>query len=297
MGNDVAFGVVIPLFNKQYSIVKCLESVFLQTCRPNEIVVVDDLSTDLGVQEVKNLRSNSGFDIKLICKAQNGGVSSTRNLGVSYCESPYVAFLDADDFWHANHLEMLKTLINKFPYSSAYTTCSYDLFAHEVIKEPNYFDAPDLVGELKNFHKSATLGRSPVNSSSVCIPVQLFKNVGGFDESEDFGEDLMLWSKLATYGDIAWSGRYTVTRNHVAENRSNNKVYKQVRRWKYLDAYKEDLANVSLRSRRMWVLGFVLSRELRRARLAAKNGAFKQATYSALNCIVTGIRFFQRADH
>ena len=92
------FSVVIPLYNKELSIINTIQSVLDQTFQNFEIVVVNDGSTDRSVEMVEQFNDPR---IRIINKS-NGGVSSARNRGIQEAKYELVAFLDADDFWEQN---------------------------------------------------------------------------------------------------------------------------------------------------------------------------------------------------
>lgn len=93
--------VVIPLFNGEAYVAEALESVLAQQRPADEIIVVDDGSTDGGPAIVE--RMAAAAPIKLLRKP-NGGQSSARNLGVRHSMGDLVALLDQDDVWYPNHL-------------------------------------------------------------------------------------------------------------------------------------------------------------------------------------------------
>lgn len=96
--------VVIPLYNGAAFIERALRSVLEQTLAPDEIIVVDDGSTDEGPAIVERL--SEGQAITLI-KQANAGQSAARNRGIAHSTTDLVALLDQDDIWYANHLEEL----------------------------------------------------------------------------------------------------------------------------------------------------------------------------------------------
>src|SRR5690606_29446795 len=105
------FSVVIPLYNKERSIKQTVQSVLDQTFTDFEIVIVNDGSTDNSLQVVENIDDQR---IRIINKP-NGGVSSARNKGINEANFNWIAFLDGDDLWKPNHLEIIRGLIDKFP--------------------------------------------------------------------------------------------------------------------------------------------------------------------------------------
>lgn len=268
--------VVIPLFNKSKAIKRCLESVLSQSYSPASVIIVDDASKDDSCRIVESFCDEHEGNIHLIRKKSNTGVSATRNRGVWVCSSPYVALLDADDYWSSSHLEKIADLISGLPGACVYATSAWDLSSNGVLRKPYYVGVPKGDGLLPNYHKSAAIGRTPLHSSSCCIELETIKSVGGFDENVEFGEDLMMWSRLAVCGKVAWSPDYTVVRDYGAANRSVEREYSVVRRWRYVEVFQEDLLRLNSRVNRFWLICFVSSREFRRGRSALKAGFRKQ---------------------
>lgn len=97
---------VIPLFNGAKFIERSLGSVFAQTRPPDEIVVVDDGSSDGGAAVAKEVAGRDSR-VKVLHK-QNGGQSAARNYGVRNSSGEVIAFLDQDDWWYPRHLEELE---------------------------------------------------------------------------------------------------------------------------------------------------------------------------------------------
>ena len=103
------FSVIIPLFNKENEIKSTLESVLSQTFQDFEVIVIDDGSTDNGKKIVEDFNNSK---IKLI-STRNNGVSKARNIGIEEAKGALIAFLEADDFWFENHLQLLSELFIK----------------------------------------------------------------------------------------------------------------------------------------------------------------------------------------
>lgn len=104
--------VVIPLFNKAHTIVNTLTTVINQTYKEFEIIIVNDGSTDNGVEIIQKHFSDER--IKIV-NQDNAGVSVARNRGVDESNYEYIAFLDGDDEWHPNYLSTMFNLIIKYP--------------------------------------------------------------------------------------------------------------------------------------------------------------------------------------
>lgn len=95
--------VVIPTYNLSNLLRDTIDSVLQQTERDLEIIVVDDGSTDNTKEVVKSIEDGR---VKYFYKS-NSGISSARNYGLSKATGEYIAFLDHDDLWPANYLEVM----------------------------------------------------------------------------------------------------------------------------------------------------------------------------------------------
>ena len=107
------FSVIIPVYNKERYIRKTIQSVLKQTFRDYEIIVVDDGSKDDSFKIVKSMQEDS----IVLVQQENSGVAAARNTGIESARGEYIAFLDADDYWHPNYLEVIDDLITRFPQS------------------------------------------------------------------------------------------------------------------------------------------------------------------------------------
>src|SRR5262245_35254253 len=107
------FAVVVPLYNKRPHIARTLDSIFAQTEAPAEIFVVDDASTDGGLDEVVRL---SDARLKILRRSEPGpGGYAARNMAVLRAQSDWIAFLDADDAWAPDHLATVRTTLSQAP--------------------------------------------------------------------------------------------------------------------------------------------------------------------------------------
>lgn len=98
--------IVIPLYNKEKSVVATLQSVLEQTYTDWECIVINDGSSDNSLEVVKNFIDEFKIDdFKFqILTQNNAGVSAARNRGIIEAKGEYVAFLDADDLWTDDYL-------------------------------------------------------------------------------------------------------------------------------------------------------------------------------------------------
>lgn len=98
--------VIIPVYNVENYLSKCIESVLAQSFKDFEIIVVNDGSTDGSVKIIENYESRYPDIIRSYYK-KNGGLSSARNFAIEIAQSEYITFLDSDDYIDGNYLEVL----------------------------------------------------------------------------------------------------------------------------------------------------------------------------------------------
>ncbi len=102
---EISVAAVIPLYNGAPFIREAVESVINQTVPVDEIIVVDDGSSDEGPAIVKEMAKD--HPITLLNKT-NGGQSSARNMAILHTKCSHIAFLDQDDAWYEEHIEVLR---------------------------------------------------------------------------------------------------------------------------------------------------------------------------------------------
>lgn len=121
--------VVIPVYNSEEYLTKCLDSIVNQTYKNIEIIILNDGSTDNSKQIIKSYK-NKYSNIRFYDK-ENTGVSDTRNQGIKYSRGDYIMFLDADDWIDSSYIEkcvdnlknqkvdiLLTAYIREYPHKS-----------------------------------------------------------------------------------------------------------------------------------------------------------------------------------
>lgn len=120
--------VIVPIYNAEIYIDKCIQSIINQTLKDIEIILVDDGSTDKSV-EISNKYAENDKRIKVI-KKKNKGASSARNYGISVATGDFITFVDSDDFIEKDMLESL--------YSEAIDNkCDVILSGIKIVKDSN----------------------------------------------------------------------------------------------------------------------------------------------------------------
>lgn len=101
-----AISIIIPVYNAERYIKKCLNSILNQTFKNYEVIIVDDGSTDDSRQVIERYIKRFPSRFKMLNK-ENGGQSSARNMALPLVDGEYMTFLDSDDYYDRKYLEIL----------------------------------------------------------------------------------------------------------------------------------------------------------------------------------------------
>ena len=104
--------VIVPVYNNEKYIGKCIESILKQKMQDFEIIIVNDGSTDDSEQVINKYLTLYMDKIKYY-KKENGGISSTRNFGINKATGDYICFVDSDDYISDDLFEKLDKYIHK----------------------------------------------------------------------------------------------------------------------------------------------------------------------------------------
>jgi hypothetical protein len=201
--------VVVPLFNKEATVRRALLSVARQSCRPLEVLIVDDASADKSVREARTFGEPP---FRLIAREVNGGASAARNTGIACARGDLVAFLDADDEWHPEFLAAIVEMAAAFPQAGAYCTGHVLIRAPKRLREVSYPSAtnaggPFLLPDYFECHLSGQL----MSASSTAVWRHVLLQAGMFPGSDVIGEDVRLWTRIAFRHPIAHNPRLLCT--------------------------------------------------------------------------------------
>jgi len=212
--------IVIPLYNKESSVWRAVNSVLSQSFGCFELIIVDDGSTDNSLSVVNDFDDSR---IRLI-RQINSGVSATRNKGFEKSSGDYVCFLDADDEWYPWFLEEIVELIIISPMSSIYCA-RYEIVSEKSVPFVGSLALPDsFVGVLNDFFKIYKKSRSLICSSNVCVSRKYFGKLGGFPLSAKTGEDIYVWLNLALFSSVCFSSKISARVHRDAQNRTISRV-------------------------------------------------------------------------
>lgn len=179
--------VIIPYFNDAENIKEAVLSALGQTYKNIEIIIVDDENT-INSKKILNKIKNIDDKIKIIRNKKNLGVSAARNRGIKYAKGDLIAFLDSDDLWKKNKINLQLKFIKKYNADICYT--SYLGINNKrilyKIKSP------------KTVSYASLLKECPICCSSVVIKRKIFEKIKF--KNLKTKEDYMLWLDFSKKG-------------------------------------------------------------------------------------------------
>ncbi len=178
--------VIIPAYNAEKTLIRCLDSVSNQTYKNLEIIVIDDGSKDLTLQLLQNY-SNEHLNLNLqFYSIPNSGPASARNYGIAHASGEYIAFLDSDDRWSAKKIETQMDCLIKNP-NIHLLGCDYSIGNLKPCKIRK--DKYQMISKRSLLLKNIFLTPCVIIKSSVF-------NSHKFEEKQKYSEDYYLWLEI-----------------------------------------------------------------------------------------------------
>ncbi len=200
----IRISVVIPAYNVGEYIAQTITSVLKQTCCPNEIIVIDDGSTDNTAEVIRS------FGDQVIFIAQsNAGVSAARNAGIQAATGDWIAFLDGDDEWLPEKLqrqvEHLQQHSNLVWTMSNYFTCICDAEHSRIVydqgRSDNFLAGCEYYEDYFDAYRMGTCG----NTNTMLIRKDVLIEAGLFRVGQSRMNDEDMWFRIAyRYPEIGY---------------------------------------------------------------------------------------------
>lgn len=192
----IVISVVIPAYNAEKYIARAVGSVLKQTRRADEIIVIDDGSTDGTADAVRSF----GDRVRLI-QQPNAGVSAARNAGIRAAAGNWIAFLDADDEWLLEFIQKQREIIQRNP-DVAWGAANYITCACGENRQAPYVTVEQVNRRMQNSEVIHDYFRGFADglwgcSDTVFARAEVFHKAGVFDTTLRKGEDLDTWWRIA----------------------------------------------------------------------------------------------------
>lgn len=209
--SDYSLAVIIPNYNNSRYLRIGVESILRQTQLPDEIVIVDDCSTDDSRCVINNLLEEYGKIIRPLFLESNGGVSNARNKGLEYAQTEYVTFMDADDYYYsvdklANEMGLILRAKEHGKDIVAYSsTVKVDNEGNTLAKKSlrsYYYMSGQCKLAMISRMKSENIPRD------YCVSKKILVESGAYSFYKNFYEDLDLLMRLSERVDFEFTGDY-----------------------------------------------------------------------------------------
>lgn len=201
---ELTVSVIIPTRDRPELLARTLQSVFEQTCLPDEIIVVDDASLDPCDSLLKRLSAPENVPLRYCRLKQPSGGSVARNRGAALASGSILMFLDDDDTWRPQKIEnQLRLFAQKPEVGLVYA-------GREVIDKHGtrlFTVTPTVAGKV--FRQILQKNHIGI-TSAVAVRKTLFHQVGGFDPAMPARQDYDLWVRLCKVTTVAFDPALTV---------------------------------------------------------------------------------------
>ena len=307
---------VIPAYNAAPFLAGTLESVLAQTHAVDEIIVVDDGSTDDTAAIARRYRQ-----VRYL-RQDNQGPAAARNRGIQAARGDWIAFLDADDCWTPDKTATQLAALQRHPDLALIaadmaeiapdgTTRIASMLAHHALRE--YFVRLD--GAPVPAALSRLVRKNFIPTGTVLARREVLERLGGFDPTIRFGEDLELWARIAARHPIACLPQVQMLRCRHDRNATGQtqamledlvRVMESIRRHCATELKRQGTDPDELVAQALWTLGYwhfshgraavartCFSRSLRE-RFAARTLAHWLASHLPSGWIPTARQLWQR---
>jgi len=189
------FSIILPCWNSINFIERCVNAIKNQTFKNYEVIVIDNSSTDGTIKKLTKIKDDR---FKIFSINNKGILAKSRNLGIKKSNAEWVAFLDSDDWWTEDKLEVCFNNINN----------KVGLIYHDLEIKSNQ---PRPFGRKKNKSRQLKkpvlndllIGGNAISNSSVIVRKKLLEKIGFIDENKDLpaSEDYSTWLRIAQLTD------------------------------------------------------------------------------------------------
>ena len=215
--------IILPYYKKKKFIIKTLSSIYSQSYRNFELIIIyDDQNKDDFIFINNYIKSKRLKNVRIINNKKNIGVGLSRNLGVNKSRGKFIAFIDADDYWLKNKLKYQINLMKKNNHDFTFT-------GYEIIDKKDKIIGKRNVPNKISFNK--LLVDNKIGLSTVVLKKKLIKGNYKFPNIKT-KEDFVLWLKLSKKIDLIGLNLHLTKWRKLDDSLSSNTLQKVV------DGYK-----------------------------------------------------------
>ena len=232
--SNINISVIIPTYNRAKMIVQCIESVLNQSYPVNEIIIIDDNSTDNSIKRLNKFKEN----IIILKTEKQSGAQTARNIGINAAESDWIAFLDSDDEWLPNKIEKQVSALKKVNYDP-WTVVHGDCFVRNIDSDKNkhlhldYLDGKNVYNQL--------LSQSNTFFPSILTSKKALSKINFLDENTPSYHEWDTSIRLAKYCRFIHIQEPLFTYN-IHKNTISNNTDKSIQGYQYIiNKFKDEI--------------------------------------------------------
>lgn len=225
-----AITVIVRTYRRPELLSLTLESLCHQTYRNFRVLVVEDGETPVSRETAESFAGR--LDLQYIAVGTGAGRCRAGNIGLEHAQTEYVCFLDDDDYFFAEHLEVMACLISEHPDCGLFAAGSVEARC-KAEKNPahfTYLGKKNLSGDLRLVDFFAG---NPIPIQAAVFRREMFEQYGGFDETLDALEDWDLWMRYLTHTRFACADKAT----SIFKVPADDDTYKE--RDRFISAYRK----------------------------------------------------------
>lgn len=207
--------VIIPAYNAEQTILETIKSVRQQTFSDFEIIIINDGSTDQTLKLLQNVEDNR---LKIF-SYENGGLSVARNRGITHATGEYIAFLDADDLWTPDKLELQLKALQQ--HSEAGVAYSWTYFMNEQGTSSYLGVSMFFEGDVQ---ANLLVNNFIASGSNPLIRRQAIESVGDFDPDCAGCADWDYWLRLSAKWHFVVVSKHQIFYRQSSGSMSSTKV-------------------------------------------------------------------------
>ena len=208
---DELVSIIMPIYNEEEYLEQAIKSVKEQKYKNWELICVDDGSTDKSMDILNKHKSNK---IKIVELSKNNGTGIARNKALDMAQGRYIAYLDADDYYHKEKLKKQVEFMQKNNYAITYTDYAM-VYADNKIKHVKVPGKLNYIEYMKNTMLT-TLG--------IMIDTTKIDKTNLYMENLELAEDTKTWLKILKTGKVVYAlkeelGFYRQNKNSKSRNK------------------------------------------------------------------------------
>lgn len=253
--------VIMPCYNARAFVEEAVQSVLAQSYPHTELIVVDDESDDGSVEVLEQLMSRYPGRVRLLFQDRKGPYPA-RNLGLQHARGSLVAFLDADDYWRADFVELMHRALHEAGPEIALAYCGWQNIGLKGPRGEPYVP-PDYESEDKAARFLRAAAPWPIHAA--LVRREVLDEVGAFDLDLPTCMDYDLWLRIAVGRRIRLVPEVLAFYRHHQSGQITSKQWRQARNsWlvkrKFVRQHPELVAHLSHRGLRDLIDGGLLAR-------------------------------------